>query len=382
MPRSWDRLLLRNRMAIHRCIRPSPFRARRRPPPSSSGIGRLSDTIANDWQEVQIQNSSGATLAQVMRVYANTRTSTPHASSACAVLFCAKGASIGHASVTAMIIALDGTSNLTTTWSQQRATWTARIDRTAELTERDPFAAEVLRFYKRILEFQKGLFDSRESSNDLTSLPAGNLRRSIDLNEAARTFPEFQKLVQMHGPPKLAAEASRLRDSDPSTVRLLLEKFLAESDPSRDSTSFFARVLLQPQAERLAQAQTPPKEGVAGNRCPYCDSIPQLAVIRPEGDGGKRFLLCSLCQSEWDFRRVLCPVCGETNHEKLPRYTADHIPAVRVEACDTCKTYLKSVDLTVDGLAVPSVDEVATAPLDLWAAERGYTKIQPNLMGF
>jgi len=60
-------------MAIHRCIRPSPFRARRRPPPSSSGIGRLSDTIANDWQEVQIQNSSGATLAQVMRVCANTR---------------------------------------------------------------------------------------------------------------------------------------------------------------------------------------------------------------------------------------------------------------------------------------------------------------------
>ena len=35
-----------------------------------------SDTIANDWQEVQIQNSSGATLAQIMRVCANTRTWT------------------------------------------------------------------------------------------------------------------------------------------------------------------------------------------------------------------------------------------------------------------------------------------------------------------
>ena len=55
---------------------------------------------------------------------------------------------------------------------------------------------------------------------------------------------------------------------------------------------------------------------------------------------------------------------------------------MRVEACDTCKYYLKSVDMTVDGLAVPIVDEVATAPLDMWAIEHGFSKISPNLMGF
>lgn len=105
-------------------------------------------------------------------------------------------------------------------------------------------------------------------------------------------------------------------------------------------------------------------------------------MIRPEGDGGKRLLLCSLCQSEWEFRRILCPACGEVNHEKLPRYSAEGIASVRVEACDTCKHYLKSIDMTVDGLAVPVVDEIATAPLDLWAAEHGYQKIRLNLMGF
>lgn len=107
-----------------------------------------------------------------------------------------------------------------------------------------------------------------------------------------------------------------------------------------------------------------------------------MAVLRPEGDGGKRMLLCSLCHSEWEFRRVLCPSCGEENHEKLPRYTASGIPAVRVEACDSCGKYLKSVDLTLDGLAVPEADEVATAPLDLWADQHGYRKVQPNIMGF
>jgi formate dehydrogenase maturation protein FdhE len=42
---------------------------------------------------------------------------------------------------------------------------------------------------------------------------------------------------------------------------------------------------------------------------------------------------------------------------------------------------MKSVDLTVNGLAIPLVDEIAAAPLDLWAAEQGYQKIELNLMG-
>ena len=52
-----------------------------------------------------------------------------------------------------------------------------------------------------------------------------------------------------------------------------------------------------------------------------------------------------------------------------------------VFACDTCKHYLKAVDLTVTGLAVPLVDEVAAAPLDIWAVQQGYAKTVPNLMG-
>jgi formate dehydrogenase maturation protein FdhE len=54
---------------------------------------------------------------------------------------------------------------------------------------------------------------------------------------------------------------------------------------------------------------------------------------------------------------------------------------MKVEACDTCKTYIKTVDLSTNGLAVPLVDEIAAAPLDLWARERRYSKIELNLMG-
>jgi FdhE protein len=54
---------------------------------------------------------------------------------------------------------------------------------------------------------------------------------------------------------------------------------------------------------------------------------------------------------------------------------------MRVECCDTCRRYLKSIDLTKDARLVPLVDELAAIPLDLWALEQGYRKIQPNLAG-
>lgn len=55
--------------------------------------------------------------------------------------------------------------------------------------------------------------------------------------------------------------------------------------------------------------------------------------------------------------------------------------AFRVDACDTCHYYIKTVDLTKNGRAVPVVDELAAIPLSLWAAENGYMKVSTNLLG-
>jgi len=188
------------------------------------------------------------------------------------------------------------------------------------------------------------------------------------------------ELIERNGTAKLKQDARELADLSPDQQRRVIKEFLAS--PQEEPHSFFARALFQPYAEWLAAAYLPQPPGSAGSVCPICGGRPQVAVLRPEGDGGKRFLLCSFCLTEWEFRRVLCPTCGEENHQKLPRYSADGLDGIRVEACDTCQFYLKSVDLTVDGLAVPLVDEVATVPLDLWATEHGYKKIEANLMGF
>jgi FdhE protein len=88
-----------------------------------------------------------------------------------------------------------------------------------------------------------------------------------------------------------------------------------------------------------------------------------------------------LCAHEWAFRRIYCPACGEEREPQMAHYSAPEIAHVRVDVCDTCHTYLKSIDLTKTGLAVAVVDELATIPLDLWAREHGYQKLQINLLG-
>jgi formate dehydrogenase maturation protein FdhE len=49
-----------------------------------------------------------------------------------------------------------------------------------------------------------------------------------------------------------------------------------------------------------------------------------------------------------------------------------------VDARDTY-TYIKSIDLSKNGNAVPVMDELATVSLNLWAQGHNYKKAQPCL---
>jgi len=244
--------------------------------------------------------------------------------------------------------------------------WNRRIARAEELERRYPAAGELLRFYRAIARFQ------RELSLDVDRVE--DLPADLSLHPARLPWllPHYRwrllKLVQEEGPAKLAKTAGSLMRTE-------------DWDPADPAPRFVSRVLVGPYAECLAARSERRAGAAAGPNCPFCGERPVAAVLRPEGEGGKRWLACSLCATEWEFRRLLCPACGEEDHEKLPVYVAEEFPQVRVEACETCRTYLKAIDMTRDGLAVPEVDELAAVPLDLWAAGRGYAKLQANLLG-
>ncbi len=260
----------------------------------------------------------------------------------------------------------------------KKSEWEKRIARAEDLAERFPYAREVLAFYGEVLKVQEMIFEDTSSERPISTQQEMPFRLRLDAANALRYLPVLLSLVDEHGPEKLAEEAKSIRAFSQEQQHEMLVSFLSGDVIAQP---FFARALLQPHAERLARNSAPPTAGTV-QACPICESRPQAAVLRPEGDGGKRFLLCSFCLTEWEFRRILCPVCGEEDYNKLPRYSAKQHDSMRVEACDTCHFYLKSVDMTVDGLAVPLVDEAASVPLDLWATEHGYKKTEPNLMGF
>jgi len=204
--------------------------------------------------------------------------------------------------------------------------------------------------------------------------------RRIRARLLSKKFPESAHLLELYVQltllqddiaANLPAEESGLVEFFPRLAALVPH---IEHPLSDEAQRFFWRVVRQPYGCRNIGT------GV-GSRCPSCGSKPVVGVMRGEGDGAKRGLICSISGSEWPYRRLICANCGEEDKNKLPVYTAAQIDYVRVEACDTCRTYLKSVDLTKDGFAVPEVDEIATVALNIWADENGYTKIETNVLG-
>lgn len=261
--------------------------------------------------------------------------------------------------------------------------WQRRIDRAEELAGRYAFAAEILAFYGAIARFQQKFYREIEASTVVRDAPEEAHRFECGLErELARHFPPFLSVVERSGPGKLREVARELAARNEDSHFGLLAAFWEGDGAERDAGTeeFFARAFLQPFAAAIRTRSHLQWKGPTAYVCPFCKRKPGIGVLRPLGEGGQRSLICSFCLGEWEFRRIVCPGCGEEDPAKLPVYTAEQLQHVRVEACDSCKSYIKTVDLTKSGLGEPVVDEMASVPLDLWAGEHGYSKLQVNLL--
>ncbi|MCX5707918.1 MAG: formate dehydrogenase accessory protein FdhE [Candidatus Omnitrophica bacterium] len=107
--------------------------------------------------------------------------------------------------------------------------------------------------------------------------------------------------------------------------------------------------------------------------CPVCGSAPLMAKL--SRDDGKRILECCLCGTNWPFLRVKCPFCGNEDKDYLRFFFVDDQSQYRVDVCDKCKRYIKTVDerkLPKDQEVVLAVDNIATSYLDILAEKENY----------
>ncbi len=260
-----------------------------------------------------------------------------------------------------------------------KETWDRLIERAELLASQRQGSEEMLAFYTRLLRSQKQIYEHLRSKKGW--LPSGVLER--DLPVLRVMLPTLLRTVESIGPETLASQARDLLEASEGDLdRLVVEYWRAPSD-----LNFFAKAFLQPYARWLSESGAKPSDrnlGGGENRCPFCEGKPQVSVLQikdSSSESGGRDLICATCLTVWPFRRVVCASCGEEDPAKIAYYHSPEYDHVRIEACDTCKRYIKAVDLTRYGFAVPLIDDVAAAPLDLWAREHGYTKIEINLLG-
>ena len=106
--------------------------------------------------------------------------------------------------------------------------------------------------------------------------------------------------------------------------------------------------------------------------CPICGHAPILALL--DDDNGKRALHCSFCWHAWSLPRLFCPFCETTDAELLRYFFSEKEQEYRVDLCDNCNKYIKTVDTRKTSRRIyPALEAVATAHLDMKAQGLGHT---------
>jgi FdhE protein len=148
----------------------------------------------------------------------------------------------------------------------------------------------------------------------------------------------------------------------------------AELNLDPNLTATLARYTLFPVFTALDTALAPLRQTVGWERghCPTCGSWPLLGEFR--GLDQSRYLRCGLCAAEWSVPRLLCPLCGCRDHDKLSLFQREGEDRFRAATCDVCRGYVKMAT-TLARLSPLSllVADVAMLHLDLAVAERGYS---------
>jgi FdhE protein len=137
-----------------------------------------------------------------------------------------------------------------------------------------------------------------------------------------------------------------------------------------------SQTMLQLYANKL-KSKVDQENWLKGN-CPICGNFPAMEKLRREE--GKRILWCGLCGTDWHFKRLSCPFCGNEDHNSLRYFFIEEevIPdktAFRVDVCDRCKRYIKTLDerkLPESEKPELYMENLNTVYLDVLAQKDGY----------
>jgi FdhE protein len=113
-------------------------------------------------------------------------------------------------------------------------------------------------------------------------------------------------------------------------------------------------------------------------RCPVCNAKPSIASINEEN---RRRLFCSFCGTSGYFKRIGCTVCLNADTSKLNIIMIEDEKGFRIDICDACGSYIKTVDTGLMNEVSPDIADLITMPLDIIAQSKSYRRNSPNPLG-
>ncbi len=205
----------------------------------------------------------------------------------------------------------------------------------------------------------KALCDILRSSNECVSESAGRIGEAVerkDLN-MDRLFPAFLSDNRSY-----FSTLERDLKLDRNILRFLVYNSL------KPSLNIFSAMM-----ESYLDREREWDRGC----CPICGSMPELSIFE---DNGKRSLLCGFCGHRWQSKRVYCPSCGNTDHESLRYFEIEDEEEYRVDVCEKCKSYIKTVDIKKISRPVYfPLESIATPYIVVKFREMGYKPVNETI---
>ena len=105
--------------------------------------------------------------------------------------------------------------------------------------------------------------------------------------------------------------------------------------------------------------------------CPICGGQPSMALVGEKKD--HRILWCRLCDTEWKYKENVCPFCNCDDLKKVKHIFPPGKSSHRIDACDNCKRYLKTIDERfISEKQSLVIEYLSTYHHDLLALKKGY----------
>jgi FdhE protein len=274
-------------------------------------------------------------------------------------------------------------------------------ERVRQLKGKRPGYGEILDFYVAVRELQERSKSSlkidpiklEKERRDLLTREGFPLMRKedfpLDIEASIRLFRSLCRIGKAANP-RMAGQVEKIRDLlgkkkidlkklfDGGVKEETIEQVAAESGLDKSILSFFLQSSIRPSIEagvEQLRGELDPETWRKGH-CPVCGSLPFLSLLK--GEEGKRYLLCSFCGYQWRADRLCCPACDNKDQGSLGYFCGEGEETFRIDLCDRCHRYIKTIDYRNLEESDPCLEDLATLHLDVLAAQKGYRRAVSN----